>query len=123
MRANAALATRIDEAFDHPETDHEVIVKEVDAGMNGGLIQEQEAPVVQDVRASGAGKAELQKPALNSSPFSEDGSVRADDSWLKMGMRTSKTTKDKKTARPNNEGHLFGRRIDYGSIDQSDQLN
>ncbi len=65
MGANAVLANRIDEAFVRPEMDHEVTVKDVDAGMNGGLIQEQESPVVQDVKASGAGKVELHEPTLN----------------------------------------------------------
>jgi len=62
----------------------------MDAGMNEGLIQEQEASVVQDVKASGAGKAELHEPTLNRSPLREDGSVRADHSWLNNGLRTSK---------------------------------
>ena len=83
-------------------------VKEVDAGTNGGLIREQEAPVVQDVRASGAAKAELHEPALNLSPLHEDRSVRVDDSWLDNGLKTSKTPKDKKMARLNNGGPLFG---------------
>jgi len=59
----------------------------------------------------------------NLSPFREDESVRADDSWLNNGLRASKTKKDKRMARPNNEGPLFGRRVDYTSIDQPDQLN
>ncbi len=59
MGANVVLANRTDEAFDRPEMNHEVIVEKMNAGMNEGLIQEQEASVVQDVKASGAGKAEL----------------------------------------------------------------
>lgn len=60
MGANVVLANRIDEAFDRPEMNHEVTVEKMNAGMNEGLIiQEQEASVVQDVKASGAGKAEL----------------------------------------------------------------
>ena len=101
--------------------DHEVTVKEVDVGTNGGLIREQEAPVLQDVRASGAGKAEPDEPALNLSPLREDRSVRLDDSWLDSGLRTSKS--QKKMARLNNGGPLYGRRVDHGSMDQPDQLN
>lgn len=43
-----------------------------------------------------AGKAEPQEPILNLSPFSEDGSIRADDSWLNGGLRSSKKKKDKR---------------------------
>ncbi len=90
MRANVIPADRLEEAFDRPEKDHETIVNEVEAGMNGEFIREQEAPLIEDARTSGAGKAEPREPTLNLSPFTEDGSVRADDSWLNSGLRTSK---------------------------------
>ena len=93
----------------------------MDADTNGGPIGEKEPPVVQEVRTSGAGKAELHEPALNLSPLREDRSVRVDDSWLDNGLRTSKTQKDKKIARLNNGGPLFGRRVDHVSMDQPDQ--
>jgi hypothetical protein len=75
--------------------DPEVTVKEVDSGLNGGLIREQ-APVVQDVRASGAGKPELHEPTWNLSPFRKDEIVRADYSWLNNGLRASKTKRTRK---------------------------
>jgi len=84
MRANAIRAPR------------QVTVTEVEAGMNGELLREEEVPLIQDVRTTGAGKAEPQEPTLTLSPFSEDGSIRADDSWLNGGLRSSKKKKDKR---------------------------
>ncbi len=96
MRANAILADRLDEAFEPPEIDHQTTANKVGAGMNGELVREEEAPLIQDVRTTDAGKAEPQEPILNLSPFSEDGSIRADDSWLNGGLRSSKKKKDKR---------------------------
>lgn len=76
--------------------------------MNGELVREQEAPVIQDVRALGAEESEPHERTWKLSSFREDESVRVDDSWLNNGLRTSKTKKDKKMVRPNNEGPLFG---------------
>ena len=87
IRVNAILADRFDEAFQPPEIGHQATANEVGAGMNGELVREEEAPLVQDVSTSGAGKAEPQEPTLNLSPFSEDGSIRADDSWLNGSLR------------------------------------
>ena len=81
MRAKVILADQFDEAFEPPEIDHQAAVNEVGAGMNGELVWE-EAPFIQDVRTTDAGKAEPQEPTLNLSPFSGDGSIRADDFWL-----------------------------------------
>ncbi len=94
MRVNAILADRLDEAFEPPEIDHQATVNEVRAGMNGELVREEGAPLVQDISTTGAGKAEPQEPTLNLSPFSEDGSIRADDSWLNSDLRSSKKKKD-----------------------------
>lgn len=113
-RANAFVENEIDEALDRPEEDHEVTVKGVDADRNGELLWEQEAPVVNDVEASDAGKPELHELTWNLSLFHEDESIRADDSRLKNGSRTCKPKKDKKRARSNR------RRVDY---DSNDQLN
>ena len=119
-RANAFVANEIDEALDRPENDHEVTVKGVDADRNGELLQEQEVPVVNDVRALDAGKPEQHELTWKSSPFREDNGIRADDSWLTNGSRTSKPKKDKKMAKSSNGGSLFGRRVDD---DFKDQLN
>jgi len=75
---------------------HQATANEVEADMNGELLREEEAPLIQDVRITDAGKAEPQEPTLNLSPFNEDGSIRADDSWLNGGLRSSKKKKDKK---------------------------
>lgn len=95
MRANVILADRLDEAFEPPNIDHQATVNEAGASINGEIVRE-EAPFIQDVRTIGVGKAEPQEPTLNLSPFSEDGSIRADDSWLNNGLRSSKKKKDKK---------------------------
>ena len=87
--------------MDRPEIDQEVTVKEADAGINGEPVREQEAPVVQDVRASDAGKPEPYKPTKESSP------LREDDSWLNNGLKTSKTKKGKIMAKPSSPASLF----------------
>lgn len=76
--------------------DLQATANEAGAGINGEIVREEEAPFIQDVRTTGVGKAEPQEPILNLSPFSEDGSIRADDSWLNGGLRSSKKKKDKK---------------------------
>lgn len=86
-------------------------VEKVDASMNGGLIREQEAPMVQDIRASEAPLPEPHESTWNLSSFREDAKVRADVDWLNNGfngLRTSKTKKDKKMAKANNEEKWFG---------------
>ncbi len=77
MRANAVIAKHNEEAFDRPEMDQKVTVKGVDAGTNEGLVQKQEAPVVQDVSASSAGMVELHESTFNFSPLREDESNSA----------------------------------------------
>jgi len=72
-----------------------VIANEVESGMNEELLREEEASLIQDVRTTDVEKAESQEPTLNLSPFSEDESIRADDSWLNDGLRSSKKKKDK----------------------------
>ena len=96
MKANAILADRLDEAFEPPKIDHQATANEAGAVMNGELFREEEAPFIQDVRTTDVGKAEPHEPTLNLSPFSEDGSIRADDSWLNGGLRSFKKKKDKK---------------------------
>ncbi len=97
MRANAILADRLDEAFEPPKIDHQATANEAGAGINGEIVREEEALFIQDIiRTTGVGKAEPQEPTLNLSPFSEDESIRADDSWLNGGLRSSKKKKDKK---------------------------
>ena len=102
MRANAVIAKHNEEAFDRPEMDQKVTVKGVDAGTNEGLVQKQEAPVVQDVSASGAGITELHESTFNFSSLREDGSNPANHSWF------PKTKKGRKVARPINDVPLFG---------------
>jgi len=80
MRANAILADQLDEAFEPPKIDHQTIANKVRASMNEELVREEEASLIQDVRTTDAKKAKLQKPILNLSPFSEDESIRANDS-------------------------------------------
>lgn len=53
-RANIFLADQLDEVLDRSGIDRKVTVEKVDASTNGGLIQEQEAPIVQDITASEA---------------------------------------------------------------------
>jgi len=85
-----------------------VTVEKVDARMNGGLIREQETPMVQDNRASEAPLPEPHESIWDLSSFREDAKVRADDDWLNNGLRTSKTKKGKKMAKANNEETWFG---------------
>jgi len=100
MKANAIPADRLDESFDPPGIDHQAAAKEVGAGTSGEIVREEAPPLIQNVRTVGDGKLEPQEPTWNSSPFSEDGSIRADNSWLKDGMRSARKTKDKKQSLP-----------------------
>ena len=109
--------------LDRLETDDELTLEEVDADRNREPVREQEAPAIQNGRASDARKPELDKLPFDSSPLREDESIRADDSWLKTSLRTSKPKKDKKMPKLNNEGSLFGRRVDYNFSEQADRFN
>ena len=73
--------------------DDQVTVNEVEAGMNGERIQEQDSPLTQGVGTCDMREAELHERPTGLSPFKEDGSVRADDSWLNSGFSTSKKKK------------------------------
>ncbi len=74
---------------------HQATANRMGASTNGEIVEEKEPPLIQNVGTVGDGKAEPQEPTWNMSPFSEDGSIRADDSWLKGGMRNVQK-KDKK---------------------------
>lgn len=90
MKADAIPADRLDEAFGTPGIHHQATANRMGASTNEETVEEEEPPLVQNVRTVGDGKAEPQEPTWNMSPFSEDGSIRADDSWLKGDMRSVK---------------------------------
>lgn len=78
---------------------HQATANRMGASTNEETVEEEEPSLIQNVRTVGDGKAEPQESTWNMSPFSEDGSIRADDSWLKGDMR-SVQKKDKKMSLP-----------------------
>ena len=64
MRVNPILADQLDEAFDPSKIDHQATANEGGTGMNGELVREVKAPLIQVIRTTGVGKAEATRTDL-----------------------------------------------------------
>lgn len=58
MRVNPILADQLDEAFDPSEIDHQGTANEGGSGMNGELVREAKAPLIQVIKTTSIGEAE-----------------------------------------------------------------